>query len=164
MNRDDDDEKEVEVEKGDKPVIDVLPVDPLEPFVPLHILCSSLCKQYICILFLLSLQNIFKQDKMASLAINLNVSTKLLNLSFMTHDNGKLPTFRCFNCTFQTQKDKMYFNTFRLLINIKKNLKVANPFCPVDDKQFLDQVLKPETVETFTQSLQNLWIFSAAKS
>ena len=58
----------------------------------------------------------------------------------------------------------MYFNTFRLLINIKKNLKVANPFCPVDDKQFLDQVLKPETVETFTQSLQNLWIFSAAKS
>ena len=101
---------------------------------------------------------------MASLAINLNVSTKLLKLSFMTHDNGKLPTFRCFNCTFQTQKDKMYFNTFRLLINIKKNLKVANPFCPVDDKQFLDQVLKPETVETFTQSLQNLCIFSAAKS
>jgi hypothetical protein len=28
--------------------------------VPLHILCSSLCQQYIGILFLLWLQNIFK--------------------------------------------------------------------------------------------------------
>ena len=101
---------------------------------------------------------------MASLAINLNVSTKLLKLSFMRQENGKLPTFRSFNCTLQTQKDEMYFNTFWLPIDIKKNLKVANPFCPVDDKQFLDQVLKPETVETFTQSLQNLCIFSAAKS
>ena len=56
---------------------------------------------------------------MASLAINLNVSTKLLKLSFMTHENGKLPTFRSFNCTLQTQKDnKMYLNTIRLPINI----------------------------------------------
>ena len=47
LNRDDDDENEVEVEKGDKPVIDILPVDPFEPFVPLHILCSSLCQRYI---------------------------------------------------------------------------------------------------------------------
>ena len=90
---------------------------------------------------------------MASLAINLNVSTKLLKLSFMRQENGKLPTFRSFNCTLQTQKDEMYFYTFWLPINIKKNLKVANPFCPVDDKQFLDQVLKPETVETFGSSL-----------
>ena len=62
---------------------------------------------------------------------------------------------------FETKK--CISSTFRLSIN-KKNLKVANPLCPVDDKQFLDQVLKPETVETFTQSLQNLWIFSAVKS
>ena len=74
---------------------------------------------------------------MASLAINLNVSTKLLKLSFMTHDNGKLPTFRCFNCTFQTQKDKMYFNTFRLPINIKKTLRLPILFVRSMTSSFL---------------------------
>ena len=74
---------------------------------------------------------------MASLAINLNVSTKLLKLSFMRQENGKLPTFRSFNCTLQTQKDEMYFNTFWLPINIKKTLRLPILFVRSMTSSFL---------------------------
>ena len=76
---------------------------------------------------------------MASLAINPNVLTKLLKLSFMTHKNGKLPTFRSFNCTLQTQKDWNDKNTFQALLpkNKKNTLRLPILFVRSMTSSFL---------------------------